>query len=118
VPIVEPIFQASWQYHAPKTQLPPPSAAVASQLKPFSIDVNTGQRVGPSKTAFMEYFRMQGGRVRDTHHALVRGHVAVRMARPDEDRSAVYPGPVGRQAPSPPSRPPRTLRELFGLRSY
>ena len=119
VPIVEPIFQASWVHHGPKTPLPAPSAEAGRTLKPFPIDVNTGQRMGASKNAFLEYFRVEGGKLRDTHHALVRGHVAVRMTRPDDERSAVYPGPNGRQAPPPPpSRPPRTLRELFGLQSY
>ena len=123
VPIVEPIFQASWAYHAPKTPLPPPSAETARNLKAVPIDLYTGQRVAPSKTAFMEYFRVSGGKIRETQHALVsRGHVPARpVMNPGNDdrteRAYVYPGPQSRQAMMP-SRPPRTLRELFGLQRY
>jgi membrane carboxypeptidase/penicillin-binding protein len=121
VPIVEPIFQASWLHHAPKTPLPAPTPEAARHLRPLPIDVNTGQKVAASKGAFMEYFRADGGRVRDTQHAMVsRGQVAMRPAvnpANDERGTFIYPGP-NRQAPPPPSRPPRTLRELFGLQRY
>ncbi|MEW6454275.1 MAG: transglycosylase domain-containing protein [Pseudomonadota bacterium] len=119
VPISEPIFQAAWQYQAEKKPLPPPSLEASKVLKAFPIDVYTGQRVSPSKTAFMEYFRTVGGKVRETQHALVgAGRVASRpaWAPPAEERSA--PAPAMRQAVAAPSRAPRTLRELFGLQRY
>ena len=115
VPISEPIFQAAWQYQAEKKLLPPPSAEASKMLKPMPIDPYTGQRVSPSKTAFIEYFRAVGGKVRETQHALVgAGRVASRpaWAAPAEERSA--PAPVMRHAAAP-SRAPRTLRELFGF---
>jgi membrane carboxypeptidase/penicillin-binding protein len=119
VPIAEQIFQASWAHHAPKTPLPPPSPETARNLKAMPIDAYTGQRVSPSKTAFMEYFRVTGGKIRDTQHALTRGSVVARPAPAavHEERAIAYPAAPGRQA-SVPSRPPRTLRELFGLQRY
>jgi penicillin-binding protein 1A len=120
VPIVEPIFQASWAHHAPKTPLPPPSPETARHLKAMPIDVYTGERASASKSAFMEYFRVSGGKVRDTQHALVsRGHV---VSRPtphavQDERPPQFFLPPGRQAAAP-SRPPRTLRELFGLERF
>ncbi len=115
VPIVEQVFQAAWAHHAPKTPLPPPSAEASKMLRPMPIDPFTGQRVARSQTAFMEYFRVQGGKIRDTQHTLVsRGQATIRTAQPAQDeRTFAYPGSPGRQGP--PSRPPRTLRELFGL---
>jgi hypothetical protein len=120
VPIAEQIIQSAWQYHAPKTPLAPPSAEIARHLKALPIDPYTGRTVRPSKTAFMEYFRVSGGRVRETQHALVpRGYVAAPAPRhhADDDRPA-YLAPVGRMASPYPSRPPRTLRELFGLQRF
>jgi membrane carboxypeptidase/penicillin-binding protein len=108
VPIAEQIFQAAWTHHAPKTPLPPPSAETARSLKALPIDVYTGQRVAPSKAAFMEYFRVSGGKVRDTQHALVGRGMAVRppMASYDDREHGSPPRHAG---------PPRTLRELLGL---
>jgi membrane carboxypeptidase/penicillin-binding protein len=117
VPIAEQIFQATWQHHAPKSQLAPPSAEIARTLKAFPIDVFTGQKVSPSKTAFMEYFRVTGGRIRETQHAMVgRGHsVQVpRQALADDERT-LYGNP---RMASPYQGPPRTLRELFGLQRF
>ena len=89
VPIAEQIIQATWQYHAPKTPLAPPSAEIVRNLKAMPIDVFTGQKVSPSKTAFMEYFRVSGGKIRETQNAMVgRGHVvqAPRQASADDER--------------------------------
>ena len=119
VPIAEQIIQATWQHHAPKTPLPPPSAEIARRLKAVPIDVFTGQKVAASKTAFMEYFRASGGKIRDTQHAMVgRGHAVAQPAhRPpaDDDRMLYAPS---RMASPQPSRAPRTLRELFGLQRF
>ena len=123
VPIAEQIFQATWTHHAPKAPLPQPSPEAARHLKAMPIDVYTGQRVSASKTAFMEYFRASGGRVRETQHALVSRHQTVGrpVANPTQDDRMVYfPGASGRQGPATPqpSGPPRTLRELFGLNRH
>ncbi len=120
VPIAEQIFLATWAHHAPKSPLPQPSPEAAKTLRPLPVDVMTGMRLQPSRAAFKEYFRVSGGKVRDTRHALVsRGQVVLRPGPPppQDDRAHQYPGPASRQAP-PPSRPPRTLRELFGLQRY
>ena len=45
VPIVEPIIQATWNLHAPKTPLPPPSAEAARHLKALPIDLTSGQKL-------------------------------------------------------------------------
>lgn len=119
VPIAEQIIQATWQYHAPKTPLAQPSAEIARTLKAVPIDVFTGQKVAASKTAFMEHFRISGGRIRETQHALVgRGHAVAAPAprmQTDDDRMLYAPS---RMAGPYPSRPPRTLRELFGLQRF
>ena len=122
VPIAEQIIQATWQHHAPKTPLPPPSAEIARSLKAVPIDVFTGQKIGQSKTAFMEYFRVTGGTIRETQHALVsRGH-AVAAPRPMDDERPVYSGQrIAAPHPHPypyQSRPPQTFRELFGLQRF
>jgi membrane carboxypeptidase/penicillin-binding protein len=119
VPIAEQIIQATWQYHAPKTPLAPPSAEIARSLKALPVDVFTGQKTRPSKTAFMEYFRVSGGKIRETQHALVpRGYVVSAPApRPAEVERPIYAAP-SRMASPYPSRPPRTLRELFGLQRF
>jgi penicillin-binding protein 1A len=117
VPIAEQIIQATWQYHAPKTPLPAPSAEIARGLKAMPIDAFTGQKVAPSKTAFMEYFRVTGGKIRETQHALVgRGHAVQppRAAHTDDER-AIYANP---RVAAPYQGPPRTLRELFGLHRF
>ncbi len=120
VPIAESIFQAVWTHHSPKTPLPPPSAEIARTLRAMPIDPYTGQSVRRSPTAFMEHFRVRNGQVRQTQYALVsRGQAAMRpspLAQQQDERTFAYPGPAARQAQ--PSRPPRTLRELFGLQRY
>jgi membrane carboxypeptidase/penicillin-binding protein len=119
VPIVEPIMQATWQYHAPKTLLPLPSAETARHLKAFPIDVNSGARLSHGgANAFQEYFRLDDRhKVRDTQYSLVdRRHVTARVEpRPpaNDERSFLNFGPPPR--PGPPERRPRTLRDLFGL---
>jgi penicillin-binding protein 1A len=119
VPIAEQIIQATWQYHATKTPLPPPSPELARSLKALPIDVYTGQKVAPSKTAFMEYFRVTGGKIRETQHALVpRGTTVARPAQHHhsiDDERVYYTNP---RIAAPYQRPPRTLRELFGLQRF
>ena len=68
-PIAEPIIQASWLHHAPKTPLPPPSADAQRLLKSVAT--------GAKGDAFAEYFRLdETGKVVDTKYALVGKHAA------------------------------------------
>ena len=46
VPIFEPIMQAVWQHHAPKTALRGPSPEASRNLVAMQIDVNSGDRTG------------------------------------------------------------------------
>ena len=120
VPIVEPIIQATWLYHAPKTLLPPPSAEAARLLKPLPIDVNTGTRLsGTPRDAFQEYFRLDSRKnVRDTQYTLVdRRHVVARAEpRPQAPPTlSLEERLFGPAVPRPPERRPRSLRELLGL---
>ena len=46
VPIFEPIMQAVWQHHAPKTALRGPSPEASRQLVAMPIDLNSGDRAG------------------------------------------------------------------------
>jgi penicillin-binding protein 1A len=121
VPIAEQIFLASWAHYGPKSPLAPPSAEIARGLKAMPIDVFTGRKVSPSKSAFMEHFRVTGGKVLDTQHALVARGTVVSQSAPRghiEEERPVYSGPMGRMAAPYLSRPPRTLRELFGLQRF
>jgi membrane carboxypeptidase/penicillin-binding protein len=108
VPIVEAIAQASWQYHAPKTPLPPPSAEAQRRMKAMPIDVATGNRVGAgTQGAFMEYFRLDDrGRPYEMQHLLVdRRHALTAQSEPRESRASAAederPAPVaGRRSGS------------------
>jgi penicillin-binding protein 1A len=110
VPIFEPIVQAAWAYHAPRTALHSPSPEAQRQLVALPIDLRTGERVDrPSKRAFLEYFRLdQGGLLADTQYRLVDREQAFAFRGygvPRSDESAeVWPrdyneGPFARQAP-------------------
>jgi membrane carboxypeptidase/penicillin-binding protein len=129
VPIVEPIIQATWALHSPKTPLPPPSAEAARHLKALPIDLATGQRLPSNRgNAFTEYFKLDGKRVRDTQFALAGRHSLARSESPQPAGAPPRPGlapnslverpqyvapDAGRLPPS--NRMPRNLRELFGL---
>ena len=117
VPIAEQIIQATWQHHAPKSPLAAPSAGIARTLKALPIDVLTGQKASASKTAFMEHFRVTGGKIRETQHAMVgRSHsVQVPRQAPADDERTLYASP---RMAAPYQGPPRTLRELFGLQRF
>ncbi|MFL5085171.1 MAG: penicillin-binding protein 1A [Xanthobacteraceae bacterium] len=72
VPIFEPIIQAAWTYHAPKTALAPPSPEARRQLAALPIDLATGDRLPPgTRGAFVEQFRLDRGEVLDTQYRLV-----------------------------------------------
>jgi len=73
VPIFEPIIQAAWKYHAPRTALSAPSPEAQRQLTALPIDLATGERLaGPTRGAFLEQFRVDRyGEVVDTQYELV-----------------------------------------------
>ena len=88
VPIAEQIILAGWQHYSPKTPLPPPSAEAARRMKPFSVDVATGERQSGSG-GFMEYFRTdERGRPYDMRHALVGRGVSVSRDDPRDARDS------------------------------
>jgi membrane carboxypeptidase/penicillin-binding protein len=131
VPIVEPIIQATWNLHAPKTPLPPASAEAARRLKALPIDYASGQRLAVnSHNGFTEYFKLDANKkVRDTQYSLAgRSSLARGEPRPgmiggfgpgpgpnviEERRQYAQPSAGGRLPPS--NRVPRNLRELLGL---
>jgi penicillin-binding protein 1A len=132
IPIAEPIIEATWNYVAPKTPLPPPSAEAARHLKALPIDYSSGQRMAASHAgAFTEYFKVDSQkRVRDTQYSLAgRSSLARGELRPTgsdfnpgpdpaprviAERPQYLRPPDGDRRP-PPSRVPRNLRELLGL---
>ncbi|HWP24770.1 MAG TPA: transglycosylase domain-containing protein [Xanthobacteraceae bacterium] len=117
VPIVEAIAQASWQYHAPKTPLPPPSAEAQRRMRAIPIDVATGRRVpAGSQNAFLEYFRLDDrGRLYDTQHALVGRSVSIAGDREHEiDRREVRSSAEARGLPTN-GRRPNSGFNFFGL---
>src|SRR5581483_5444585 len=78
VPIVEPIIQATWSFHGPKTPLPPPSPEAARYLKAIPIDYATGQRLAAARGGFSEYFKLDDRKaLRDTQYLLTSRHVVM-----------------------------------------
>src|SRR5262245_8958429 len=72
VPIFEPIIQAAWTYHAPKTVLAPPSQEAQRELAALPIDLASGDRLPPgTRGAFIEQFRVDRGELLDTQYRLV-----------------------------------------------
>ena len=80
VPIFEPIMQAVWELHAPKTALRGPSPQASRQLIALPINLQSGDQLsssnrsggGSSSGAFTEYFRLDAnGRFTETHNRLV-----------------------------------------------
>jgi penicillin-binding protein 1A len=73
IPIFEPIVQAVWAQHAPKTALNGPSAETKAQIADLPIDLQSGERVTDGRrTAFVEHFRLDGsGRLAETQYRLV-----------------------------------------------
>jgi membrane carboxypeptidase/penicillin-binding protein len=87
VPIFEPIIQAVWAHHAPKTPLAPPSREAEASLVAMPIDVNTGDRIADRRSSrFLEFFRAdRSGSVVDTRYDLVsRDQAYAYWSGPDE----------------------------------
>jgi membrane carboxypeptidase/penicillin-binding protein len=73
LPMFEPIVQAAWELHAPKTALNGPSREAMHQLVTLSIDAYTGDPApAGSGRAFTEYFKRDpSGRTNDTQFRIV-----------------------------------------------
>src|SRR5207253_2934082 len=73
LPMFEPIVQAAWELHAPKTALNGPSREAMRQLVALSIDPHTGDPApAGSGRAFTEYLKRDpSGRIDDTQFRIV-----------------------------------------------
>lgn len=73
LPMFEPIVQAAWELHAPRTALNGPSREAMHQLVTLSIDPYTGNPApAGSGRAFTEYFKRDpAGRANDTQFRIV-----------------------------------------------
>ena len=103
VPIFEPIMQAVWQHHAPKTALRGPSPEAQARLIAMPIDLNSGQRLDryaqqqqsvyyddrsnqAPTSRFMEYFRLDAnGRFTDQQHHVISSSGSYPQPHRDND---------------------------------
>jgi membrane carboxypeptidase/penicillin-binding protein len=84
IPIAQPILEAAWVHHAPKTAMSPPSKEAAQQLVALPVDPNTGDRVTDGRASFTEYFRLtRSGQLTDTQFRLVPEQDAYAFRNPD-----------------------------------
>lgn len=89
LPMFEPIVQAAWELHAPKTALNGPSREAMHQLATLSIDPYTGDpSPAGSGRAFTEYLKRDpSGRIDDTQFRIVsRAESYAYRGGRDEDR--------------------------------
>jgi len=72
VPIFEPIMQAAWALHAPRTVLRPASPEAQRRMAVRKIDLQSGQVLSRDEKGFSEYFRLdRTGQIEDTQYNLV-----------------------------------------------
>jgi len=133
IPIFEPVMQAVWQHHAPKTALRGPSPEASRQLIALPIDLNSGTRLhdrsyqtntyannvysnspNTTTTAFREYFRLDpNGRLADTHHRLASRYDYDNIPDPpgllSGDRPLFDPWFGNRRYDNAPPRPPESV---------
>jgi penicillin-binding protein 1A len=84
IPIFEPIIEAAWAHHAPKTVLAPPSREAARQLIALPIDVRSGDRITDGGKGFTEYFRLsRTGQLEETQYRLVSRDEVYAFRNPD-----------------------------------
>jgi membrane carboxypeptidase/penicillin-binding protein len=84
IPIAQPILDAVWAHHAPKTPLSPPSNEAARQLIALPIDLETGDRLTDGRKGFTEYFRLnRWGQLAETQFRLVPEQEAYAFRNPD-----------------------------------
>ena len=86
VPIFEPIMQAVWQHHAPKTALRGPSPEASRNLVAMQIDVNSGYRAGSyNRRALLQRRAHLHGRAhREPQHRRVHRILPNRFERPHD----------------------------------
>ena len=100
--------QATWNFHAPKTPLPPPSAEAGAPPQGACRSTSTADKSSASAKngGFTEYFRLDGNKkLRDTQYALAGRHSLARSGpmpaprrerRPAAAATGCYPssGPI------------------------
>ncbi len=88
VPIFEPIMQAAWALHTPRTVLRPASPEAQKRMAVRSIDLQSGQMLSREERGFAEYFRLdRSGQIEDTQNRLVaRGGMYDGDQQPYDDR--------------------------------
>jgi penicillin-binding protein 1A len=97
LPMFEPILEAAWSLHAPKTALSTPSPEAMRQLVAVRLDPQTGEQLaGAGRGGTVEYFKRDAaGAVADTHGRIVGDSYAYRGGGSyDEDGTII---PYGRQ---------------------
>jgi membrane carboxypeptidase/penicillin-binding protein len=112
IPIFEPILEAAWAHHAPKTALSPPSREAARQLIALPIDLNSGDRVvAGTGRGFIEHFRLNRmGQLDDTQYSIVPREEVYAFRQPEWEDGEASGGWYGENpyAPAPGwSEPPR-----------
>jgi penicillin-binding protein 1A len=126
VPIFEPIMQAVWAYHAPKSTLAPPSAEARKLLVTARLDSDIDEEgSGRNSKGLVEYLRRdRNGKPLDTRYLLV-GRDQVHTARYDDGFGQQTFQPWGmpwddRNRPAPPAPRPQSspggFFSLFGPR--
>ncbi|MPZ37638.1 MAG: glycosyl transferase [Rhizobiales bacterium] len=85
VPIFEPIIQAVWAHHSPRTKLNGPSPETRKLLVATRVDMDSGD--GVRRGALVEYLRRDAnGRPVDTQYRLVARGEPMDMIGPREER--------------------------------
>ena len=85
-PIAEPIIQASWLYHAPKTLLPPPSPEAQRNLRAVQVG-------GRGEGGYTDYLRTNGaGHLVETKYAIVGRYAAATDEGRDYDPQSALQG--------------------------
>lgn len=119
LPIAESILKASWEHHAPRTPLAPPSPQAARQLIALKIDLRTGDRITDDRQGFTEYFRLsRQGQLVETQFRIVPreqfyaygepfwdGQAQAPYDRGDPYRESPYARAPGWFEPAPPPSP-------------
>jgi membrane carboxypeptidase/penicillin-binding protein len=85
IPIFEPILQAAWAHHNPRSPLNPPSPAASRQLIAVPIDLRTGDPISAGQSrGFTEYFRLDRfGQLEETQFRLVSRDEVYAFRNPD-----------------------------------
>ena len=120
IPIFEPIVEAAWKVHAPKTALSGPSPEARQNLVALSIDSTTGEVVpNGSPRGVTEFFRRDpSGQYDDTPYRIVSRYQADYLREPQYDDSQSAEFPFGRWHPRAAVRTPDGYIVFNGRRYY